>query len=373
MGAKNLHDKAFDDTTITKLEIFENYTKEWLPTFIMKRRPRLFVFDFFAGPGFDINNVPGSPIRILQKIVEQTDNLINHDVKITIFLNEYEPNKNPQRKFELLKSACQKFLNDNPTLTDLVEIHYINEDFEILFHKLLPFIKRGPALVFLDQNGIKFTSDRYIMELEKIPETDFLYFISSSYFWRFGDTEEFRMHLNIDMKSAKADPYKYVHKNIIGQLRKKLPEGSKLKLYPFSLKRGQNIHGIIFGASHIRAVDKFLSVAWAKNTENGEANFDIHDDALKDQLDIFEGKRLKRIEAFQEIVRRKVTSREIRNNKDLYDFTLQEGHIGRHASDILRLMKKNGEVQFNGTFPLVTYDNVYKKPRLLEYFVTNKN
>lgn len=35
MGTKNLHDKAFDDTTITKLEIFENYTKEWLPTFIM--------------------------------------------------------------------------------------------------------------------------------------------------------------------------------------------------------------------------------------------------------------------------------------------------------------------------------------------------
>ncbi|MDR0506513.1 MAG: hypothetical protein LBH32_06830 [Dysgonamonadaceae bacterium] len=35
MPQKDLHSKPFDKGTITKLEIFENYAKEWLPTFVM--------------------------------------------------------------------------------------------------------------------------------------------------------------------------------------------------------------------------------------------------------------------------------------------------------------------------------------------------
>lgn len=52
-------------------------------------------------------------------------------------------------------------------------------------------------------------------------------------------------------------------------------------LYPFTLKKGTNIYGIIFGASHPRAVDKFLKIVWDKDQVSGEANFDIHDDIEK--------------------------------------------------------------------------------------------
>ena len=31
----DLHRQPFDEGTITKLEIFEAYTKEWLPVFVM--------------------------------------------------------------------------------------------------------------------------------------------------------------------------------------------------------------------------------------------------------------------------------------------------------------------------------------------------
>lgn len=367
MAYKDLHDEPFDDSTIAKLEIFEDYAQAWLPTFIMQGMPTLCVFDFFGGTGYDKNGVAGSPIRILEKIKEQIGHVYQKKTKIKVYFNEFEPNKTEQKKFELLKKACTDFLEANKSVRSAIEINYYNEDFEILFPKLLPLIKQFPSLVYLDQNGIKFLSDKYFLELEKTSMTDFLYFVSASYFWRFGDSKEFKMHLDIDMAAAKKDPYKFIHRNIIDQLRKKLPVNTKLKLYPFSIKKGANIHGIIFGASHPRAVDKFLSVAWKRNETNGDANFDIDDDAKKNQLDIFEGKKLTKIEKFKATVKEKVLSKELKNNFALYDFVLEEGHIGAHASECLKEMKKKGEVKYESTSPLLTYDNVYKNKKKLDY------
>ena len=68
MSSKNIHKKPFDEGTITKLEIFQRYAREWLPTFVMSQRRKAYIFDFFAGTGYDVKGVPGSPIRILQEI-----------------------------------------------------------------------------------------------------------------------------------------------------------------------------------------------------------------------------------------------------------------------------------------------------------------
>jgi hypothetical protein len=55
----------------------------------------------------------------------------------------------------------------------------------------------------------------------------------------------------------------------------------------------------------------------------------------------------------------------------LFDYSLEEGHIGTHAADALKKMKKNGEVSFERTSPLVTYEKVYgKEKRKLEYNIS---
>ncbi len=341
--------------------MFEDYAQAWIPTFVMNNASNICIFDLFAGTGYDVNGVAGSPIRLLQKIKEQIIPIFQRKVKVKVYLNEFKP-----KKFELLKKACDDYLKENDHLGRAVEINYFNEDFEVLFPKLLPTIKDFPSLVYLDQNGIKFLSEKYFLELEKTKQTDFLYFVSSSYFWRFGDKEEFKMHLDIDMNEAKKNPYNFIHRSIIKQLRTKLPVNTKLKLYPFSLKKGANIYDIIFGASHPLAVDKFLSVAWKRSPINGEADFDIDDDEGKRQGDLFT-KRLTKIESFQKNVTNKILSQEIINNFQLFDYSLEEGHIGTHAADVVRKMKKNGEIIFEGTSPLVTYEQVYKKKRKVDY------
>ena len=49
MPIKNLHDEPFDESTIAKLEIFEDYAQAWIPTFVMQAASTICIFDFFCG------------------------------------------------------------------------------------------------------------------------------------------------------------------------------------------------------------------------------------------------------------------------------------------------------------------------------------
>lgn len=367
MSQKDLHENPFDEGTIAKLEIFEDYAQAWIPTFVMQGIPTICIFDFFAGTGYDINGIAGSPIRILEKLKQQIGNIFQKKVKIIVYLNEFEPDKKSQIKFEILKKACTEYLELNKDVDRAIKIKYFNEDFEDLFPKLQNEIKQFPSLVYLDQNGIKFLSDKYLLAFEKMNQTDFLYFVSSSYFKRLGDTKEFKKHVNLDINELKSNPYKFIHKNVIEQLRKKLPDRTKLKLYPFSLKKGPNIFGIVFGAKHPLAVDKFLNIAWKRSPINGDANFDIYDDSIKIQLDIFDGKKLTKLEKFKENLRAKVLLGEIKNNIEALNYVHEQGHIGKHASACLKEMKKEGKINYEGSSPLITYDNIYKERRIINY------
>ena len=195
---RNLHSKPFDDGTLKKLEIFELYTKEWLPTFIMSKSQYICIFDFFAGTGYDLNNIPGSPIRILMQVKEQLGNIYQNKTKVYLIFNEFDKVKSEQ-----LKKACDNFVDSDKELHRAKENKILNykifqEDFAKLFTKCIKCINNYPSLVFLDQNGVKFTSDKYFMPLVKSKCTDFLYFISSSYVSRFGNTNEFSKHISYD-------------------------------------------------------------------------------------------------------------------------------------------------------------------------------
>ena len=323
----DLHRHPFDEGTITKLEIFEAYTKEWLPVFVMSPHQHICIFDLFAGTGRDQKGVAGSPIRILQQINGLLSEIISRGKHVCLWLNEYD-----HTKYELLLKSCQEFIGEHSQLKDaadkdIVKIKYTNLDFAVLFPQISGIIKRFPSLVFLDQNGIKFLSDQYFQELVSTSTVDFLYFVSSSYFFRFGERPEFMMNVQIDMQRAKENPYKFIHRSLLEQFREKIPADSNVKLYPFSIKKGRNIYGIIFGASHPLAVEKFLTTAWKWNTVNGEANFDIDDDVAKAQLSLFDEKRPTKKEAFANLLREKQLKKELLTNEDVYLFTLTFPHM----------------------------------------------
>jgi len=99
----NFFYRKFDELTMTKLFIFEKYVENWIPVFLKQKVDCIYIFDFFAGIGYDSQNNPGSPIRIINQIKSYQS--IIYNTKIILFFNEYK-----KKNFEKLKSNCDNYL-----------------------------------------------------------------------------------------------------------------------------------------------------------------------------------------------------------------------------------------------------------------------
>ena len=89
-----------------------------------------------------------------------------------------------------------------------------------------------------------------------------------------------------------------------------------------------------------KSIDKFLKVAWK---HGGDANFDIDRDGIDpSQLSLFPGLvKPKKIEVFEKDLEAAVVGRELKTNKDIYIFALQNGMLADHARDALNSFIKD--------------------------------
>lgn len=347
MTIKDLHEEAFDEATLVKLSLFQKYLKDWLPTFIMQKQiTEINIFDSFAGPGYDITKKPGSPMLILSTINEFLPHLRKYPTKINIYLNEYN-----LEKFEKLEENVGYFLKKYTELENYININLSNLDFEKHFSSIEVMLKKKiPNLVFLDQNGVKWVSDNRFKELISINITDFLFFVSSGHIARFHKEPTFLKHLGINANDIEKAPHEFIHRVVLNHYKKLIPDGNETLLFPFSLKKGLNIHGLIFGASSLRACDKFLHRAWKENPINGEANFDIDKDIEKQEEELFpEHKAKSKKELFQENTGKEIVNRNIKNNLELYEFTLKSGHLPEHSREVLKNLKGKGKIKYSGS------------------------
>ncbi|MBM9499212.1 three-Cys-motif partner protein TcmP [Leptospira sp. 201903071] len=361
MPAKDLHKDPFGDSTLTKLFLYRNYLEAWLPTFIMQGQFRTVqVFDFFAGPGYDSAEQPGSPILTLETILQFKNELDQHPTHIILYFNEYK-----NSKFDSLKKNVTEFLKNHKELDPYLTVKFSNEDFESSFTKVRGQLEKGiPSLLFLDQNGIKFVSESRFQEIIRFELMDFLFFISSAHLYRFSDHDSFLKHLNISQEDLENSPYRTFHRTVVDHFRKLIPVYSNYKIFPFSLKKGPNIHGLIFGASHIAAFYKFLEIAWKVNPINGDANFDIDSDSEKQESnELFQELKLKtKIELFKEQLINKIKTRSIQNSLEIFEFTIFSGHLPIHARDVINSLKTDGTIRFSGNMP-ISYDAYKRKER----------
>jgi three-Cys-motif partner protein len=352
------HIKPYDEGTIRKLEIFENYVQTWLPTFIMQPNiTEVNIVDFFAGMGYDIEGAKGSPIRILDKIDSFFPILMQNNTIVNLFLNEYKP-----KKFEVLEKNCDEYLENHKRLKKFVRVHYSNKDFNEIYKEIIIKTKESPSLYIIDQSGIKFTNQENFNTLLYLKQTDFLFFISSSFFKRFSNEEEFSNHLEIAEKDLKENPFNFIHRIVLEKYRSLIPAQSELKIFPFSIKKGANIYGIIFGSKHILGVEKFLHIAWQKNNINGEADYDIDQDKTKQQLVLNfdnpdETKKLTKKEIFEVNLQKYIEAKGNVTNIDLYYFTYGNGHISEHTSSFLKKLKLLKKISYNG-HPRINWSSV---------------
>ncbi|GAG40068.1 unnamed protein product, partial [marine sediment metagenome] len=208
-----------------------------------------------------------------------------------------------------------------------------------------------------DQSGIKHITPDIFGAITTLRRTDFLFFISSSTINRFCENEDIRRYVNIAADDIRYMPYDHIHRAVCDYYRALLPADHEYYLAPFSIKKGANIYGLIFGSGHVYGIDKFLHTCWKADPERGEANYDIDDDRLTpEQPSLFdEMDKPKKLNSFKDRLTQAILDGRVRTNKDIYKSSLTCGCLPSHGKDVFRSLLKDKTLP-KQKMPAVSYD-----------------
>ncbi|MDO8367724.1 MAG: three-Cys-motif partner protein TcmP [Saprospiraceae bacterium] len=341
MPSEKFFSKPFDDSTKCKLEIYHSYLREWLPVFLASPKPHwtnINIFDFFAGQGQDSEGYPGSPLITISEVNKSTGYIVNHKMKVRLYFNEFD-----KEVFENLKQNAEKVIKPNVYTTQ-----FSKEDFQQCFWEQYPLMENAANFIFLDQKGIKQITEEVFLRIVELKQTDFLFFISSSFIHRFGESEEFQRYLKIRQEDIQGKEYFHIHRLVLDYYRSLIPKGKQYFLAPFSIKKGSNVYGLIFGTNHTYGLEKFLKVCWKIDQQRGEANFDIDREKINFAAPtLFEeyNKPTKR-QLFEGELKSKILNKVLKTSYEVYLFTLESGFLLKDANDVLRELSKGSRIEF---------------------------
>ena len=341
MGSKDIFRKPFDEGTKTKLDIYQSYLKEWLPVFLVKEKiiwKNIQIFDFCSGQGQDSEGTQGSPLITLNELNHWSGMIVNKSLNVRVVLNEFD-----KKSFEQLKPLIEKSNNPKVYKTEVYQ-----KDFKNIFDEEYNSMKSSANLLFIDQSGIKLITEEIIQKIINLSQTDFLFFISSSFISRFGDSDEFNKYLKISKQEIKDKSYYHIHKIVLNYYRSLIPKSKEYYLAPFSIKKGSNIYGLVFGTNHTYGMEKFLNVCWKIDKQRGQANFDIDSENINEnEPKLFPEFNIpNKRQIFENELQERILKKELKTDKEVYVFALNNGFLPKDANNILSNLKKEHKIEF---------------------------
>ncbi len=355
---RDLHRKPFNDATLAKLELFRNHLVAWLSVFVGSGKfpgKSIRVFDLFCGPGKDSQDRRGSPILILESLQTFANQIRRGRHTVDVYYNDSEAEKVDDLK-DTVKEAG---LRDGP-----YGLHFDNKDFFEIFGLLYPQMHDSANLLLLDQHGFRFFSPTVFTQIRKIPFTDTLVFMSSSYVMRFKEQPEINRYLETHKIFVETTPYHHVHRAILDYYRTLVGADEKYFLAPFSFASGSNVYGVLFGTGNHLGLHKFLETAWRMDKITGEANYDIYREGITAGQGMFFGmEKPKKIQLLEEEFEKELLAGHLPDTGAIYSYVLQQGFLMKHATPVLRRLKKAGQI--DGNITGIEYASL-KKPEPIE-------
>ncbi|WCB45252.1 three-Cys-motif partner protein TcmP [Nitratidesulfovibrio vulgaris] len=360
---RDIHSKAFDKGTKTKLHLYRQYVEAWLPVFMTNRseyaKKGINIYDLFCGPGHDATGECGSPLILLDTLnVYKSNPQTCHHSPVKIFFND-----GAKYKVEKLEQCiCQKYGD-----LENVHINYSARKFEDIFPEMLGNLKnRDQAnLVFLDQNGINALDKNNFLQLIESHKTDWILFVASNFVYRFRDHPSIKQY--IDIASCECNNKYQIHNVVANWYKDLIPDGMEYYISQFTILKNNNIYGLIFGTANPRGAAKFLTACWNIDPVYGTANYDIptRGKAVQQQLTLFPSSP--RLQHFKDSLREELQSGNLTTNKDVYLFALNNGFLPKHASENLKAFKSEGLIergQISLSYKKIFKENAVEKIRL---------
>ncbi len=318
MAKTDHHDKPYDEGTRKKLDIYARFLRAWIQVFLHTKDfpgPLRF-FDFFSGPGQNVNGTPGSPMILMEELERHRDLIASSGRGIEILFNDYDAEKS-----DALRALCA---NRKYSFTTRIE----SRDFAQSFALHRPEIGRSPSFVLLDQCGVKFVSREIFQFLAGCRITDILFFFASSSQRRF--SAEFANDLQIPTTT----PHWEVHRRVADCYRAWAPRGYFVGQY--SIMKVCNIYGLVFGSGHWLGMYKFLE------TDSGEeANYEIEGETR--QIDLFHGHTLTKVEKLAEELERLIREKVLRTDGAVALHCVAQGVLPtKIAPEVYRKLRSDG-------------------------------
>ena len=307
------------------------------------------VFDFFAGPGTDSGGALGSPLRLLRQLRNYQGS--EGWGKVRIYAHFYDEDR--EKIARLKDNIVMHGLDFREVSLDIQSLR-----FEDAFKESAQTLasRQAAKLVFIDQTGVAQVTPEVFRKLVSSPTCDFLFFLSSSTLHRFRD------HPAIKQKIVRPDDYYHVHRKALEYYRSLLPPNHEYYLAPFSIKKGANIYGLIFGSAHPLGIDKFLDVAWRSDEISGEANFSINRENIRaEQLLLpMDEVRPTKITAFESELEGLLRSGQLSHEGDVMRLCFESGVKRQDAKPVLAKLKREGVIDLDFQVPDVER---YRAPR----------
>jgi hypothetical protein len=146
--------------------------------------------------------------------------------------------------------------------------------------------------------------------------------------------------------------------------RNLVPKNAQYFLAPFSIKSGANIHGVIFGSGNHKGLQKFLETAWSIDKLRGEADYDIDREGLVVGQGMLWGEmsKPKKTQLFEQQFETELLAGRLRDTGAIYEFVHQQGFLMKHATPVLRRLKK--ERRIDGNITGIEYSSLRQPERI---------
>ncbi|MCD7713992.1 MAG: three-Cys-motif partner protein TcmP [Prevotella sp.] len=358
MKKVDINSQVFSSETKLKLDIFRRYFREWYPVFIHYRYiNELYIFDLFAGSGTDKEENYGSPLILLDEIKgdkrQYCLKLYNNSTKkVELMFNEKD-----EKKLCKLKKSSSKLIAECGKNCSIPQcpyrINYCNKDFTELIKKdEIINILNDPHVakfIILDQYGFKQIDDHIFLRLVESPKTDFIFFIASSFVRRFKQTlavQKYFKEKNLNFDESKP---KECHRVITEYFRNSIPKDRDYYIHSFTIKKGSNYYGLIFGTEHSLGMEKFVKVCWEEDPSAGESNCNINDDFPEGTLFRDDNKTEKKQLVFKEI-RDGILNDKIRTNCEGLKYALKRGCLPKLYVDVVTELLSKQLISIDGKF-----------------------
>ena len=358
--AKNINKKVYSEETLLKLDIFRECFREWFPVFLYNRYiTNIYIYDFFAGSGTDVEGTFGSPLILLEEARGEKHQHCAHfqqnKQKIAFAFNEAQKRKAKtlESKVNDFFSSCQENCEVTTNCPYKANCHFRHDDFQNLFeNEKFRNILANPQygkFIFLDQYGFKHVNESVFSVLANSPKTDFIFFITSSSIKRFQEHLVVKKYLKDKKINFDESKPRECHRIMAQYFKSLLPISKEFYLHHFTILNRTNYYGLIFGTGHTLGMEKFLKVCWKHDPYAGESNCNIFDDFELGTL-FYTTEETNKIENIKSKLKEEILKSNITTNISALKFVINEGGKLSLYLDLIQTLIKSGKIEIIGDF-----------------------